>query len=411
MKQSLLLLFAFSFTLAAAQPCIPNSNSVAFDGTGSYIDFGSATAIDTLSGPVTIEAWIFASAWGFNSAQNSIFCTHGWTNGEQGMVLRAGGTGILSFNIAGIDTQLIPVSWQEVESPINSIPLNTWTHVAGTFSGTDLKVFVNANEVASIPFFGRIVPSSYGAKIGKLADQNQSPGRYFSGNIDEVRVWNRALSASELSTSMGTHLDPTGAIGLVGYWRLNEGSGVSISDLGNGSGNGTAINSSWSLNVPFNEVPPMPVITWNGSALISSASFNNEWNLNGTPIIGANGTSHVPTQNGTYTVTTTGLNGCSATSLPYLLTSVGLGELSSDRAIMIWPNPAQDLIYVKVNTRLEGEAELSIYDIRNKLVRQTYRSEAGNQGVSINISDLPRGVYRLSIVCGSDKLNTRFLAD
>lgn len=125
MKAILSILFCSLVIFCQAQTCVPNSNSLLFDGTSSFVDMGAASNIENLTAAVTIEAWIFANSWGFNSAQNSILCTHGWASGEKGMVLRAGDSGILSFNIAGLDQFSVPTSWQEVVSPANSMQLNT----------------------------------------------------------------------------------------------------------------------------------------------------------------------------------------------------------------------------------------------------------------------------------------------
>ncbi len=411
MKTTISLLLLLSFTALQAQPCISNSNSLLFDGTTSYVDLAPASGIDTMTGPVTIEAWINASAWGFSMAQNSIFCTHGWTSGEQGFVLRAGGSGILSFNFAGLDSLSVPSSWQEVTSPVNTLQLNTWTHVAGTFSGTELKLYVNGLQVGSSLFTGSIVASTYGAKIGKLADDSQVPGRYFSGNIDEVRLWDRALSASELLASANQHIDPTGAAGLVGYWRLNEGSGTSVADLGSGSNAGTIIGANWSLDVPFNEVPPEPLITWNGSALLSSASQNNQWNLAGQPIIGANDPSYVPTQNGSYTVTFTASNGCTSTSQPYLLSTVGITSISPEEADTVWPNPASGHLYIRSTESNTTGFELFVFDLSQRLIMQKQLGAKSGKEESIDISSLPAGAYHLALRCGEKMSHLKFVVN
>src|SRR5205823_3470030 len=102
-----------------------------------------------------------------------------WSQGEQGYVLRAGGTGILSFNIAGVDTNGVPVSWVEVLSPSGALTLNTWTHVAGTYDGNNLRLYINGILIASTPFTGTIVPSTaFPARIGSLSDAQIPPSRY-----------------------------------------------------------------------------------------------------------------------------------------------------------------------------------------------------------------------------------------
>src|SRR6185436_9087462 len=161
-----------------------------------------------------------------------IVCKHGWSSGEGGFVLRCGGQGELSWNIAGIDVNQIPVNWIELVSPTNALTSNTWMHVAGTFDGTELKCYVNGILQGTVPFAGTIAPSTaYPLAIGRLADPVYGPDRYFAGNIDEVRVWNRALTQTEIQTSMNNHIDPSGATGLVSYWRMNEGTNTTLYDV------------------------------------------------------------------------------------------------------------------------------------------------------------------------------------
>jgi hypothetical protein len=67
---------------------------------------------------------------------------------------------------------------------------NTWSHLAGTFGGATLRLYVNGTLVASQPAAGPIATSASALRLGG----NSVWGEYFQGRIDEVRVYNRALS-------------------------------------------------------------------------------------------------------------------------------------------------------------------------------------------------------------------------
>jgi hypothetical protein len=214
------------------------------------VDIPTDNGLD-ITDSITIEAWIYrTAAWSQTSAKGTIVCKHGWSGGESGYVLRAGGNGQLSFNIAG-DSLGIPVSWREVVTDTAELFLNSWSHVAGTFDGYNLRLYINGVLRKTRAFTGKIVPSSYLTKIGRLADVSQPEKRLWHGKIDEVRIWHRALSQSEIAANMNSHIDPVSANGLVGYWRLNDGSGTAIQDLGSGSNPGVLTNGAWSTVVPF----------------------------------------------------------------------------------------------------------------------------------------------------------------
>lgn len=392
--KSTFILFAVSLHLAA-QPCIPNTNSLQFDGSSSYVTISPQTGLD-ITGPITIEAWINPSSFGFNSAQNSIVCKHGWSSGEGGFVLRCGGTGELSFNIAGIDLNHLPVSWVEVISGTGILSLNNWYHVAGTFDGNELKCYVNGNLEGTTAFQGTIAPStSYPLALGRLADPVYGPDRYFSGSMDEVRIWNRALSQSEIMSGMNNHIDPATTSGLVSYWRMNEGANSTIYDVA-GTNNGGLVFSTWNSSVPFNAVPASPVISYNGGTLYSSAPAGNQWYLGGTPIAGSTMDNYTPTQNGVYTVEVTSPEGCSTMSAQFTVLDVKVSEINGSTNTIVYPNPLHDVSIIEIASQdYTGSAAFILTDLQGRNVKEILDIPVSSLPLTISIDrkDICNGIY------------------
>lgn len=83
-------------------------------------------------------------------------------------------------------------------------PVNAWTHVALTYDGAKLRLYVNGNQAASAPVSGSIETNSNPLRIGG----NVPAGEYFQGRIAEVRVYNRALSQADIQSDMNTAITP-----------------------------------------------------------------------------------------------------------------------------------------------------------------------------------------------------------
>jgi glucose/arabinose dehydrogenase len=81
-----------------------------------------------------------------------------------------------------------------------AVPLDTWTHVAATYDGTTLRMYVNGVESSYSPTSGNIRTDGGVLRIGG----NSVWGEYFNGLIDEVRIYNRALTPAQISTDMNT---------------------------------------------------------------------------------------------------------------------------------------------------------------------------------------------------------------
>ena len=108
------------------------------------------------------------------------------------------------------------------------IPANAWTHIAVTYDGSTVTTYVNGSYVAS----GTIaaLSTSLGAYyLGEWVGQLGSSFR-FTGTIDDVRIYNTALSALDISSLYSGTAPPAQSPNLVGYWNLDESSGTVAHD-------------------------------------------------------------------------------------------------------------------------------------------------------------------------------------
>ena len=116
-------------------------------------------------------------------------------------------------------------------TPENSAPAGSWYYVATVYDNRDMKIYLNGKLANSGTFdldTGSTIPDKNLAIGARSYDSTIT--RYLNGQIDEVAIYNRALSAEEIVASMHTKL--TGdEDGLVAYWDFDEGEGQVAGDL------------------------------------------------------------------------------------------------------------------------------------------------------------------------------------
>ena len=218
----------------------------AYSQSGSHysLDFDGSTTDVTVKDhadlnpakELCVEAWIHPESFGKDYFVNSIFCKHGWSSGNAGYVLRVGASGVASFIIATTGSK-----WAEARSSTGIVPLKTWTHIAGTFDGDTVAIYVNGVLVASSLYKGAIRPSTgLDAKVGELA---YGTGRNFDGKIDEIRVWDKAIDQDTIRTWMCRKFRPShpNRERLMGYYRMDSTKGKVMRDY-SGNGNNGALN-------------------------------------------------------------------------------------------------------------------------------------------------------------------------
>jgi hypothetical protein len=132
-----------------------------------------------------------------------------------------------------------------------TIPFNTWLHVAETYDGSTLLIYVNGVVDGSTTINETMIPSPVPLPVTMGNNPEAFP---LHGQLDEVRVWDVALNQSQIQAGMSGEL--TGAeAGLVGYWTLDEGTGLVVHDRTANGNNGTL-----GSNVGPDSLPPTWVI-------------------------------------------------------------------------------------------------------------------------------------------------------
>jgi glucose/arabinose dehydrogenase/fibronectin type 3 domain-containing protein len=169
-------------------------NALSFNGANSVVRVASAPSLD-LGGSMTLEGWVkpTASQSGWRTVLQRQTDAY-YLNASSGAgALRPAGGGTFGSGSSG--TLIGPTA----------IPVNSWTHEALTYDGTTMRLYINGVEAASKPQTGAVQSSTNPLWIGG----NTPYGEYFQGLLDEIRVYKRALTPSEIQSDMNTSLVPT----------------------------------------------------------------------------------------------------------------------------------------------------------------------------------------------------------
>ena len=225
-------------------------NSVAFDGVNDRVVV-TGNSIYKFSNQFTVEAWIKPNSTGSDNYRGIIsFGKDGSSQYGYGFAYYA--TGWRFF----IKTQSNSVS-QWTSLPYASAPAGQWTHLAATYDGSKLRLYKNGALAEEKNISGSIV---WADNPGDLYIGSFNKGEidyYFSGSIDEVRLWNTPRSSSQIKGNKGISLEGD-ENGLVGYWKADEPSGLNLSDETSNQIDGTLNGASFStLNSPINFSSPV----------------------------------------------------------------------------------------------------------------------------------------------------------
>ncbi|MBO9682580.1 MAG: T9SS type A sorting domain-containing protein [Flavisolibacter sp.] len=221
---SLFVLF-FSFSLNA-QP----KTALLFDGLDDRVDLPN----NILATSYTKEAWIYSSLGAPSGNTNNIIsglATAFWFPADQGYKLSAGQSGF---------------PFKDVQDP-TPLSGNTWYHVAVTYDAATSTmslykngVLVNQNTAVAPVTETQLHLGNYGGFAGTN----------FIGLMDEVRIWNIALTQTQIRDRMCTKIDAGDPLygNLIAYYKADEGTGTNLADS-KGTNDGTLVNgTTWATS-------------------------------------------------------------------------------------------------------------------------------------------------------------------
>ena len=180
-------------------------------------------------------------------------------------------------------------TWAEVSSSTQtSWAANTWYHVAYTYAtSSDMAIYINGALSAT---------TTNGTGRGPLAAQHSSIGGnsdylvgsnsfyFFNGSLDDVRVYTRALSAADIAQlyneTQSFIRKPANNLGMVGWWKFDEGTSTTAHDL-SGNGHNATTSSTGSVLPQWVSGRFGKALQFDGSTNYAQATQDGSFKLSG----------------------------------------------------------------------------------------------------------------------------------
>ncbi|WP_294958398.1 LamG-like jellyroll fold domain-containing protein [uncultured Flavobacterium sp.] len=212
------LLIAFLFTINQVMKSQTANKCISFSGSASsYASFGNISELNGVN-QFTFEAWVYISTWNANSY---IFSKMASTLPAQNRIdIQLGqlSTKRLYFHVSNNGN-----SYAQIDN--SAITVGKWNHIVMAYDGTKsaynmIRVYINGTQVTS--------GISYSSGNGTLPASTSTTtgafelGKSFSGMIDEVKLWNFALTGSDIEMKNTINKYHPLYSNLISYWKMDK---------------------------------------------------------------------------------------------------------------------------------------------------------------------------------------------
>jgi hypothetical protein len=190
-----------------------------FDGFNDHIRVADSTNL-RITSALTVSAWVYRVDGGY---QGEILSK--WDavpTGQRAYTLTIEPDGRAGFGLSTVGLNTDVAAYTSA-----ALPLNAWAHIAGTYDGSSIKIYLNGDLKSQVAYSGGIFSGTDDLSLGGVAG-GVSAGdgvSFFHGGIDEAMVYNRALSAGEVMT-LATVPEPASTVllllGVVGFFSYRR---------------------------------------------------------------------------------------------------------------------------------------------------------------------------------------------
>jgi len=203
--------------------------AVSFDGIDDYVVVPDSPSLDVTTG-MTIEAWVYVRSSDSSQLINIVgHYDYESADINQGWLLRIA-DGRFRFEIMNDSNHK---AWADT-----GVNLNKWIHVAGTFDGEAVRLWVDGVKVKETPY-----DSTIGQPWGNLymATNSIATRYFFDGIIDEVRL----SSAAQYDATFTPSAELAADSHTIGLWHFDEGEGDIAYDSSGFDNHGTLHGAEW----------------------------------------------------------------------------------------------------------------------------------------------------------------------
>jgi len=167
------------------------NHSLDFDGTNDFISLGDPTAL-RLGSTGAASAWIYPTSYPA-SGWKVVFNKGNWGGGRNYYSAYFTST-LFRVDIGGTS------AYHVITTPKENVPLDTWTHIAMTWDGSYLRMYLNGKPVGN-PVAQTQTPDTTGYNL-EIGTAGSSTSYVFDGAIDDVRLYNYGLTLAQVKTIM-----------------------------------------------------------------------------------------------------------------------------------------------------------------------------------------------------------------
>ncbi len=208
------------------------NNSVNLDGSNDDVLAANSSTLNP-SAAITVAAWFTASSTGTYQFLVNKFNHGSGTATDDSYTLGLDPTGKLYWQVE-TNPGAIADNLMVVTPPVSVLD-GQFHHIAATYDGAAMKVYLDGSVAGSINASGPMLSSSTSVLLGASLS-NGVKAYYQSGRLDEARVYNQALIDTDIQTLAQPVFAPAA------YWKFDEASGTTAADSSANGNTGTLTN-------------------------------------------------------------------------------------------------------------------------------------------------------------------------
>ncbi len=231
-----------------------SGKAIRLDGRDDHVKVADSPSLNAPADQITIAAWVYRSV---DQAGHRLVVARQRGAGREDQYVFGFRDNVYVFGLQAADGD------RSVEGPV--APTAQWVHMAGTYDGTTVRLYVNGAEAKARPYpaAAKLVqepkPVIVGAAQNRASEEVQEA---FTGLVDDVRIYSRALTAADVAAlaagkSNAPASAPAGAPagkpsgakpavsddGLVGHWTFDQVDGTTVRDHSRHANHGTLLSS------------------------------------------------------------------------------------------------------------------------------------------------------------------------